>query len=230
MANPVGQVTQVIGRSRRRALRRASAGPSSTRSRLKNQGNRLVLEVAQHLGEGRRCAPSPWTRAKASCAAREVRDTGQPIAGAGRRRPRSAASSNVIGDPVDEAGPGAARAAAPRSTKPAPSFTDQSTEAENSHYRHQGLSICWRLTPKGGKVGLFGGAGRRQDRHHHGVDQQRLRRRTAAIRCSPAWARAQRREGNDLYHEMIESGVNKDPKKNNGSAAGLEGARWSTAR
>src|SRR6187401_1240653 len=123
---------------------------------------------------------------------------------------------NVIGDPVDEAGP--VNTKARRAIhQDAPLYTEQSTEAE---ILVTGIKVVDLLAPyaKGGKIGLFGGAGvgktvlimeliNNVARAHGGYSVF-------------AGVGERTREGNDLYHEMIESGVNKDPKKNNGSTAG----------
>src|SRR6187401_1393022 len=116
---------------------------------------------------------------------------------------------NVIGDPVDEAGP--VNAKTRRAIhQDAPLYTDQSTEAE---ILVTGIKVVDLLAPyaKGGKIGLFGGAGvgktvlimeliNNVARAHGGYSVF-------------AGVGERTREGNDLYHEMIESGVNKDPHK-----------------
>jgi len=145
----------------------------------------------------------------------EVTDTGQPIAVPvgdeclGR-------IINVVGDPVDEAGP--VKTAQKRAIhQDAPAYTEQSTEAE---ILVTGIKVVDLLAPyaKGGKIGLFGGAGVGKT-----VLIMELINNVAKAHGGYsvfAGVGERTREGNDLYHEMIESGVNKDPKKNNGSAAG----------
>jgi F-type H+-transporting ATPase subunit beta len=101
--------------------------------------------------------------------------------------------------------------------QPAPLYTDQSTEAE---ILVTGIKVVDLLAPyaKGGKVGLFGGAGVGKT-----VIIQELINNIAKAHGGYsvfAGVGERTREGNDLYHEFIESGVNKDPKKNNGSTAG----------
>jgi F-type H+-transporting ATPase subunit beta len=145
----------------------------------------------------------------------EVVDTGEPIAvpvGDGTL----GRIINVIGEPVDEAGPVPHKESRPIH-QPAPAFTDQSTEAE---ILITGIKVVDLLAPyaKGGKVGLFGGAGVGKT-----VIIMELINNVAKAHGGYsvfAGVGERTREGNDLYHEMIESGVNKDPKKNNGSAAG----------
>ena len=123
---------------------------------------------------------------------------------------------NVIGEPVDEAGP-----IKTKSTRaihqPSPSFADQATEAQ---ILVTGIKVVDLLAPyaKGGKIGLFGGAGVGKT-----VLIMELINNIAKVHGGFsvfAGVGERTREGNDLYHEMIESNVNKDPKKNNGSAAG----------
>ena len=179
-----------------------------------NQGNRLVLEVAQHLGENT-VRTVAMDASEGLVRGQEVTDTGQPIAvpvgdeTLGR-------IMNVIGEAVDEAG--AIKTATKRAIhQPTPAYTEQSTEAQ---ILVTGIKVVDLLAPyaKGGKVGLFGGAGvgktvlimefiNNVAKAHGGYSVF-------------AGVGERTREGNDLYHEMIESGVNKDPKKNNGSAAG----------
>jgi F-type H+-transporting ATPase subunit beta len=123
---------------------------------------------------------------------------------------------NVVGEPVDEAGP--VKTAQKRAIhQPAPAYTEQSTEAE---ILVTGIKVVDLLAPyaKGGKIGLFGGAGVGKT-----VLIMELINNVAKAHGGYsvfAGVGERTREGNDLYHEMIESNVNKDPKKNNGSAAG----------
>jgi F-type H+-transporting ATPase subunit beta len=123
---------------------------------------------------------------------------------------------NVIGDPVDEAGP--IKTSAKRVIhQPAPTFVEQSTEAA---ILVTGIKVVDLLAPyaKGGKIGLFGGAGVGKT-----VLIQELINNVAKAHGGYsvfAGVGERTREGNDLYHEFIESGVNKDPKKNNGSTKG----------
>src|SRR6266542_3518977 len=213
MANPVGHVTQVIGAVV--DVHFEGDLPSILNAlETKNQGNRLVLEVAQHLGESTVRTVAMDT-SEGLVRGQEVVDTGQPIAvpvGDGTL----GRIINVIGDPVDEAGPVPHQEQRPIH-QPAPLFVDQSTEAE---ILITGIKVVDLLAPyaKGGKVGLFGGAGVGKT-----VIIMELINNVAKAHGGYsvfAGVGERTREGNDLYHEMIESGVNKDPKKNNGSAAG----------
>jgi len=179
-----------------------------------NHGNRLVLEVSQHLGENT-VRTIAMDSTEGLVRGQEVVDTGEPIAvpvgdeTLGR-------IMNVVGEAVDEAGP--IKTAEKRPIhQPAPPYVDQSTEAE---ILVTGIKVIDLLAPyaKGGKIGLFGGAGVGKT-----VIIQELINNIAKAHGGYsvfAGVGERTREGNDLYHEMIESGVNKDPAKHNGSAAG----------
>jgi F-type H+-transporting ATPase subunit beta len=179
-----------------------------------NQGNRLILEVAQHLGEST-VRTIAMDTSEGLVRGQEVSDTGLPISvpvGEGTL----GRIINVIGEPVDEAGP------VPHKERraihqDAPLYTEQSTEAE---ILVTGIKVVDLLAPyaKGGKIGLFGGAGVGKT-----VIIMELINNVAKAHGGYsvfAGVGERTREGNDLYHEMIESGVNKDPKKNNGSTEG----------
>ncbi|TMJ76776.1 MAG: F0F1 ATP synthase subunit beta [Alphaproteobacteria bacterium] len=179
-----------------------------------NRGNRLVLEVAQHLGENS-VRTVAMDATEGLVRGQEVSDTGRPIAvpvGDGTL----GRIINVIGEPVDEAGP-VAHKERRAIHQPTPSYTDQSTE---SQILVTGIKVVDLLAPyaRGGKIGLFGGAGVGKT-----VLIMELINNVAKAHGGYsvfAGVGERTREGNDLYHEMIESGVNKDPKKNNGSSAG----------
>jgi len=179
-----------------------------------NGGNRLVLEVAQHLGENSvRCVAMDISEGLVR--GQPVRDTGGPItvpvgeACLGR-------IINVIGEPVDELGP--VETTTHRAIhQPAPSYAEQSTEAQ---ILVTGIKVVDLLAPyaKGGKVGLFGGAGVGKT-----VLIMELINNIAKAHGGYsvfAGVGERTREGNDLYHEMIESKVNVDPREHGGSAKG----------
>ncbi len=172
-----------------------------------NRGNRLVLEVAQHLGESTvRTVAMDSTDGLVRGA--EVVDTGQAIA-VPVGNETLGRIINVIGEPIDEAGPVKTKERRPIHA-PAPEFVEQSTEVE---VLVTGIKVVDLLAPysKGGKVGLFGGAGVGKT-----VLIQELINNIAKAHGGFsvfAGVGERTREGNDLYHEMIESGVNKDPKK-----------------
>jgi F-type H+/Na+-transporting ATPase subunit beta len=179
-----------------------------------NRGSRLVLEVAQHLGENTvRTVAMDTTEGLVR--GQEVTDTAEPIA-VPVGEETLGRIINVIGEPVDEAGP--VKTQQKRAIhQPAPEYVEQSTEAQ---ILTTGIKVVDLLAPyaKGGKVGLFGGAGVGKT-----VIIQELINNIAKAHGGYsvfAGVGERTREGNDLYHEFIESGVNKDPKKNNGSTAG----------
>ena len=166
-----------------------------------NNGKRLVLEVAQHLGENTvRTVAMDATEGLVRGA--PVRDLGAPI-----QVPVGPATlgriMNVIGEPVDERGP--VNATATRSIhQKAPSFAEQATE---SQILVTGIKVIDLLAPytKGGKIGLFGGAGVGKT-----VLIMELINNIAKVHSGVsvfAGVGERTREGNDLYHEMIESGV-----------------------
>ncbi len=166
-----------------------------------NNGKRLVLEVAQHLGENTvRTVAMDATEGLVRGAA--VRDLGAPI-----QVPVGPATLgrilNVIGEPVDERGP--VNATETRSIhQKAPSFAEQATE---SQILVTGIKVIDLLAPytKGGKIGLFGGAGVGKT-----VLIMELINNIAKVHSGVsvfAGVGERTREGNDLYHEMIESGV-----------------------
>ncbi len=166
-----------------------------------NNGTRLVLEVAQHLGENTvrtiaMDATDGLTRGQ------DVRDTGAQISvpvgpeTLGR-------IMNVIGEPIDERGPVGAKQTAPIHAI-APEFIDQSTETS---ILVTGIKVIDLLAPysKGGKIGLFGGAGVGKT-----VLIQELINNIAKGHGGTsvfAGVGERTREGNDLYHEFLEAGV-----------------------
>ncbi|MBX3512595.1 MAG: F0F1 ATP synthase subunit beta [Xanthobacteraceae bacterium] len=169
----------------------------------KNGEQTLILEVAQHLGESTVRAIA-MDSTEGLVRGQDVSDTGQPIAvpvGDGTL----GRIMNVVGEPIDEAGPVKASGTRPIHV-PAPSYTDQSTEAE---ILVTGIKVVDLLAPyaKGGKIGLFGGAGVGKT-----VLIQELINNVAKAHGGYsvfAGVGERTREGNDLYHEFIESGVNK---------------------
>ena len=163
---------------------------------------RLVFEVAQHLGENTVRAIAMDTT-EGLTRGQAVFDTGMPItvpvgpATLGR-------IMNVIGEPIDEAGP-IATTFTSSIHREAPSFAEQSTSAD---ILVTGIKVIDLLCPytKGGKTGLFGGAGVGKT-----VTMQELINNIAKAYGGYsvlAGVGERTREGNDLYHEMIESNVN----------------------
>src|ERR1043165_8316510 len=204
--NNVGRISQVIGAVVDVTFD-GELPPILTALETTNGGNRLVLEVAQHLGEST-VRTIAMDTSEGLVRGQDVTDTGQPISVPvgdeclGR-------IINVVGDPVDEAGP--VKTAQKRAIhQDAPPYTDQSTEAE---ILVTGIKVVDLLAPyaKGGKIGLFGGAGVGKT-----VLIMELINNVAKAHGGYsvfAGVGERTREGNDLYHEMIESGVNKDPHK-----------------
>jgi F-type H+-transporting ATPase subunit beta len=198
--NNVGTVAQIIGA----VVDVRFVGelpPILTALNVDNAGRKLVLEVAQHLGENTVRAVAMDTTDGLVRGA-EVVDTGGPIT-----MPVGPETLgrilNVVGEPVDERGPVTTNRRMPIH-RPAPEFVEQSTEAE---ILITGIKVIDLLEPyaKGGKVGLFGGAGVGKT-----VIIMELINNVAKAHGGYsvfAGVGERTREGNDLYHEMIESGV-----------------------
>jgi len=169
--------------------------------KVDNRGQQVVLEVAQHLGESVvRTVAMDTTDGMVR--GQEVTDTGGPITvpvgpeTLGRL-------INVIGNPIDDRGPVEAKQWLPIH-RPAPEFIDQSTDTE---ILVTGIKVIDLIEPypKGGKVGLFGGAGVGKT-----VIIMELINNIAKAHGGYsvfAGVGERTREGNDLYHEMIDSGV-----------------------
>ncbi len=198
--NNIGTITQVIGAVV--DVKFDGDLPSILNAlHIQHEGKTLVLEVAQHLGENVvRTIAMDTTDGLVRGA--EVTDTGSPI-----RVPVGPETLgrivNVVGEPVDERGPVNAKLTSPIH-KPAPDFVDQSTEAE---ILITGIKVVDLLAPyaRGGKIGLFGGAGVGKT-----VIIMELINNIAKAHGGYsvfAGVGERTREGNDLYHEMMESGV-----------------------
>ena len=213
MANKSGRITQVIGAVVDVQFD-GHLPPILNALETDNHGNRLVLEVAQHLGEST-VRTIAMDISEGLVRGQEVADTGEPISvpvGDGTL----GRIINVIGEPVDQAGP-VVHTQRRAIHQPTPAYTEQSTEAQ---ILVTGIKVVDLLAPyaRGGKIGLFGGAGVGKT-----VTIMDLINNVAKAHGGYsvfAGVGERTREGNDLYHEMIESNVNKDPKKNNGSTAG----------
>ena len=166
-----------------------------------HEGSKLVLEVAQHLGENS-VRTIAMDTTDGLVRGQEVLDTGNPIS-VPVGKETLGRILNVIGEPVDNRGPIKSKSTA-FIHQPAPEFVEQSTETE---ILVTGIKVVDLLAPysKGGKVGLFGGAGvgktvilmefiNNVAREHGGLSVF-------------AGVGERTREGNDLYNEMIEGGV-----------------------
>jgi F-type H+-transporting ATPase subunit beta len=199
-SNIVGTITQVIGAVV--DVHFDGELPSILNAlHTDNAGRTLVLEVAQHLGE-KTVRTIAMDTTDGLVRGAEVADTGSPI-----MMPVGPETLgrilNVIGEPVDDRGPVITNRRLPIH-RPAPEFVDQSTEAE---ILVTGIKVVDLLAPyaKGGKVGLFGGAGVGKT-----VIIMELINNIAKAHGGYsvfAGVGERTREGNDLYHEMIESGV-----------------------
>ncbi len=200
MAKNIGKITQVIGAvvdvqfdDKLPAILNALE--------TKNNGVRMILEVAQHLGENT-VRTIAMDSSEGLVRGAEVFDLGSPIsvpvgnATLGR-------ILNVVGDPVDEKGAVKSEESRPIH-RDAPEFDEQATEKE---ILITGIKVVDLLAPysKGGKIGLFGGAGVGKT-----VLIMELINNIAKVHSGFsvfAGVGERTREGNDLYHEMIESGV-----------------------
>ena len=200
MANAKGKITQVIGAVV--DVQFEDHLPEILNAlNTDNNGKKLVLEVAQHLGENT-VRTIAMDASEGLVRGQEVVDTEGPIsvpvgnATLGR-------ILNVVGEPVDEQGP--VKAKESRAIhQPAPEFSEQSTESE---VLVTGIKVIDLLAPysKGGKIGLFGGAGVGKT-----VLIMELINNIAKVHSGFsvfAGVGERTREGNDLYHEMIESNV-----------------------
>jgi len=199
-SNLVGRIAQVIGAVVDVAFE-GDLPPILTALETDNGGNRLVLEVAQHLGENvvRTIA---MDSTEGLTRGQEVRSTGSEI-----RVPVGPMTlgriMNVVGEPIDELGPIGSAETAPIHAE-APPFVDQSTETS---ILVTGIKVIDLLAPyaKGGKIGLFGGAGVGKT-----VLIQELINNIAKGHGGTsvfAGVGERTREGNDLYHEFLDAGV-----------------------
>ena len=199
-ANNIGSITQVMGAIV--DVRFEGDLPAILNAlHCDNNGSRLVLEVAQHLGENT-VRTIAMDATEGLVRGHEVTDTGGPITvpvgpeTLGR-------IMNVVGEPVDERGPVDTAKSLPIHRE-APVFTEQSTETE---ILETGIKVVDLLAPyaKGGKIGLFGGAGVGKT-----VIIMELINNIAKAHGGYsvfAGVGERTREGNDLYHEMIDSKV-----------------------
>ncbi|MDO5646748.1 F0F1 ATP synthase subunit beta [Paracoccus sp. (in: a-proteobacteria)] len=200
MGQGTGKITQVIGAVV--DVQFDSHLPAILNAlETENNGKKLVLEVAQHLGENT-VRTIAMDSSEGLVRGEAVRDTGKPIsvpvgdATLGR-------ILNVVGEPVDEGGPVVATETR-AIHQPAPDFAAQATSSE---ILVTGIKVIDLLAPysKGGKIGLFGGAGVGKT-----VLIMELINNIAKVHSGYsvfAGVGERTREGNDLYHEMVESGV-----------------------
>ena len=199
--NNTGKISQVMGAVVDVQFEAGALPEILNALHCKHEGGNLVLEVAQHLGEAT-VRTIAMDATEGLVRGQEVVDTGEPISvpvgpeTLGR-------IVNVVGEPVDERGPLETSQRLPIH-RPAPEFIEQSTETE---VLVTGIKVIDLLAPyaRGGKVGLFGGAGVGKT-----VLIMELINNIAKAHGGYsvfAGVGERTREGNDLYHEMIESGV-----------------------
>jgi len=199
--NNIGKIRQVMGAVVDVQFEEGALPEILNALHCKHEDGTLVLEVAQHLGEAT-VRTIAMDATEGLVRGQEVVDTGGPISvpvgpeTLGR-------IVNVVGDPVDERGPIETKERLPIH-RPAPEFIEQSTETE---VLVTGIKVIDLLAPyaRGGKVGLFGGAGVGKT-----VLIMELINNIAKAHGGYsvfAGVGERTREGNDLYHEMIESGV-----------------------
>ena len=205
MSRPIGKITQVMGAVV--DVQFDNHLPEILNAlETKNDGQKLILEVAQHLGENT-VRTIAMDSSEGLVRGAIVEDAGAPIS-VPVGNPTLGRILNVVGEPVDEQGPIKAKELRPIH-QPAPEFSEQSTDTE---LLTTGIKVIDLLAPysKGGKVGLFGGAGVGKT-----VLIMELINNIAKVHSGFsvfAGVGERTREGNDLYHEMIESGVI-NPKK-----------------
>jgi len=198
--NIVGRITQVMGAVVDVQFE-GDLPPILNALHVDHQGHTLVLEVAQHMGESM-VRTIAMDTTEGLVRGQEAVDTGNPI-----EIPVGPETlgriMNVVGEPVDERGEIKTKAKAPIH-RPAPEYVEQSTESE---ILITGIKVVDLLAPyaRGGKVGLFGGAGVGKT-----VIIMELINNIAKAHGGYsvfAGVGERTREGNDLYHEMMESGV-----------------------
>ena len=205
MSRPKGKITQVMGAVV--DVQFDNHLPEILNAlETKNDGQKLILEVAQHLGENT-VRTIAMDSSEGLVRGAIVEDAGAPIS-VPVGNPTLRRILNVVGEPVDEQGPIKSKELRPIH-QPAPEFSEQSTDTE---LLTTGIKVIDLLAPysKGGKVGLFGGAGVGKT-----VLIMELINNIAKVHSGFsvfAGVGERTREGNDLYHEMIESGVI-NPKK-----------------
>ena len=205
MKKNIGKIVQVIGAVVDVEFADGHLPDILTALEIKNPNNSdapdLICEVAQHLGDGvvRTIA---MDATEGLVRGMEVLDTGKPImvpvgkASVGR-------ILNVIGRPVDEMGPINAEKYYPIH-RPAPSFTEQNTKVE---LLETGIKVVDLLVPfpKGGKMGLFGGAGVGKTVILMEMINNIAKQHGGSSVFAGVGERT--REGNDLYHELKDAGV-----------------------
>jgi F-type H+-transporting ATPase subunit beta len=201
MEKNIGKIVQIIGPVVDIRFNEEKLPELLNAIEIDNHGERIVVEVAQHIGDDTvRCVAMGST--DGLIRGMDAVDTGKPIA-VPVGRETLGRLFNVLGEPIDEKGEVKATKTAPIH-RPAPSFEEQETSKE---IFETGIKVVDLIAPysRGGKIGLFGGAGVGKTvlimelinniaKQHGGLSVF-------------AGVGERTREGNDLYHEMIESGV-----------------------
>ncbi|MGL1931116.1 MAG: F0F1 ATP synthase subunit beta [Desulfotalea sp.] len=202
----IGKITQVIGPVVDVEFEPGNLPEILSACYITNPGiddvtDNLVVEIAQHLGDNQ-CRCIAMDQTDGLVRGMEVRDSGSPIT-----IPVGEASlgriMNVVGRPVDGMGPIAAEKSMPIH-RPAPAFTDQDTDV---NVLETGIKVIDLLVPfpRGGKMGLFGGAGcGKTVIMMEMVNNIAMQHGGISVFCGVG---ERTREGNDLYHEMKDSGV-----------------------
>ena len=201
MSKNIGKIVQILGPVVDVRFEKSKIPAILNALELKYEGNKYVFEVAQHIGDNTVRTISMGTT-EGLVRGLEVVDTGAPITVPVGKEVLSR-MFNVLGDPIDEK-------PAPKATKympihrPAPSYEEQKSSSE---ILETGIKVIDLLVPyvKGGKIGLFGGAGVGKT-----VLVQELINNIAKQHGGLsvfAGVGERTREGNDLFHEMIASGV-----------------------
>ena len=201
MEKNIGKIVQIIGPVVDIRFGEENLPELLNAIEIDNHGERIVVEVAQHIGDDTvRCVAMGST--DGLIRGMDAVNTGKPIA-VPVGRETLGRLFNVLGEPIDEKGEVKATKTAPIH-RPAPSFEEQETSKE---IFETGIKVVDLIAPysKGGKIGLFGGAGVGKTvlimelinniaKQHGGLSVF-------------AGVGERTREGNDLYYEMIESGV-----------------------
>ena len=201
MNKNIGKIVQILGPVVDVRFEKSKIPAILNALELKYEGNKYIFEVAQHIGDNTVRTISMGTT-EGLIRGLEVVDTGAPITVPVGKEVLSR-MFNVLGDPIDEK-------PAPKATKympihrPAPSYEEQKSSSE---ILETGIKVIDLLVPyvKGGKIGLFGGAGVGKT-----VLVQELINNIAKQHGGLsvfAGVGERTREGNDLFHEMIAAGV-----------------------
>ena len=201
MSKNIGKIVQILGPVVDVRFEKSKIPAILNALELKYEGNKYVFEVAQHIGDNTVRTISMGTT-EGLVRGLEVVDTGAPITVPVGKEVLSR-MFNVLGDPIDEK-------PVPKATKympihrPAPSYEEQKSSSE---ILETGIKVIDLLVPyvKGGKIGLFGGAGVGKT-----VLVQELINNIAKQHGGLsvfAGVGERTREGNDLFHEMIAAGV-----------------------